>query len=146
MLVPALLAAALISAPPTEEAVKAVFDHFYSGSELVLADVVLCKEIEQEDKKRKYECNETFEEKAEVGATVYVYLTALVPRETTHEIMVQALHEGMVRTTKDLTMKGSKHVPRGRKFARFVASKPGTWQFTVRNEATVLKTVQLTVE
>ena len=135
-----------LGAPPSPEAVKSVFDHFYTGTEVVVAEVFLCKDIEVKDKEHLYDCNVTFEDKAAKGDKVAVYVIALVPRSVEKELTIQALHDGVVRTTKDMVLKGNKNLPRKRRYARFVVSKPGNWSFIVRDGSQIIEQKTLFVE
>lgn len=135
----------MVSAPPTPEMVRSVFDHFYNGADVVLAEVLLCKDVEVEDKSRKYDCNEVWASEAPKGAKVNVHISALVPREQTAELTIQALLNGEVRATKDAELKGNRYSPRIRVFRGFVASKPGDWTFVVREGDKILKKLTLAV-
>lgn len=137
-----LLFAALVGAPPSPAEVKAVLGHYFSGSGPILADAVLCKTIEREDEATKWDCTEAYGATAKKGDTVYVHLTFLVPKSETHDLMIQAAHAGTVRTTKDITVKGT--YLRHRLFRAFTLQKAGRWEFYVRDADKVLRT--LTIE
>lgn len=136
--------ATLFSAQPTSDQVKAVFDYHYSGAgqELVLADVVLCKTIEKKDKATRNDCKETFAATASKGETVLVYLTGVLPKGAKTEIMIQAVHEGVVRSTKDVTLEGKYF--RTRTWKGFGLSKTGAWEFRVIQGSKTIKTLKVT--
>lgn len=143
----ALIAAlSLLTSAPSSSEVKAVFDHFYTGDQIVIAEIKLCRDVERKDKKRLYDCNETYQGQAAVGDRVYVYMTALVPRLTSHELTIQALCNGAVRTTKDMAFKGPRGILRMRRFTGFTVSKPGDWSFVIRDGNNLLKDARLNVE
>lgn len=135
------MVATLSSAQPTSDQAKAVLDHYFSGSGAVLADAILCKTIEREDEATKWDCKEAYGEAALKGETVYVYLTFLVPKGDTEDLMIQAAHDGTVRTTKDITVKGSYF--RHRLFRAFTLHKVGRWDFHVRSSERIFRTVSI---
>ncbi len=138
-----LLIATLFAAPPTSDQVKAVFDYHYQGQgqELVLADAVLCKTIEKKDKARKNDCAETYGSSAAKGDTVLVYLTGVLPKGAKTELMIQAVHEGVVRTTKDVTLEG-KYI-RARTWKGFGVRKTGAWEFRIIQGSKTIRTLKL---
>lgn len=146
MLSATLVALTLTAAPPTPEAAKSVIDFFYEGQGQapVLVEAILCKDIEKKNKDTKFDCLSTFEGKVGKSDTVNVYLTFLVPKGDEKELMIQASHEGVVRATKDVKIKGQGL--RTRTWRGFSASKPGTWEFKVLDGATVLKTLTIDAE
>ena len=133
----------LVTAAPSSEEVRAVYDHYLNGSGVVLADVLLCKTVEKKDPKRKYECAEVYGTQVEKGKLVNVYLTALVPKDEKVSLMVQALHEGVVRSTKDIELDG--RTLRRRTWKGFSVTKTGAWTFVVRNGDEVLKELSINV-
>jgi hypothetical protein len=139
-----LLSLALHAAPPTGDQVKSVLDYFYNGQgkPAILVDAVLCKDIERKNKDTKYDCNETFGDSADKGATVNVYLTFLVPKGDSAEFMVQAVLDGVVRSTKDVEVKGQGI--RSRTWKAFTLKKEGKWEFKVLSGADAIKTVSIT--
>ena len=138
---PLWMVATLISTQPTPEQVKAVLDHYFLGTGVVLADAVLCKTIEKEDEVTKWDCKEAYGLRAVKGDTVFVYLTFLVPKGETKDLMIQAAHDGTVRTTKDITVKGTYF--RHRLFRAFTLQKLGRWDFHIRDADEVLHTLSI---
>ncbi len=146
MLSATLLALTLTSAPPSPEAAKSVIEFFYDGQGQapVLADAVLCKDIERKDKDKKFDCLAKYGATVPQGETVNVYLTYVIPHGDEKELMIQASHEGVVRATKDVKIKGQGL--RTRTWRGFKVSKPGKWEFKVLDGATVTKTLTITAE
>ena len=146
LLTQALLLTTLTAAAPSSEAVKSVFDHFYhgQGQGLVLGQAELCKKIEKADKERRNDCVESFGASAAKGDLVNVYLVGVVPKGDKAELMIQASHEGIVRTTKDVTLEG-KYI-RARTWRGFKLTKPGKWEFKVIEGSKVLQTMAITAE
>lgn len=143
LLTETLLIATLFTTQPTPDQVKAVFDYHYQGQgqELVLSDALLCKTIEKKDKARKNDCVETYGASADKGELVQIYLMGVLPKGAKADLMIQAVHEGVVRSTKDVTMEGS--YIRSRTWTGFSLKKPGTWEFRVMQGTKVLKTLTL---
>ncbi len=140
MLTTTLIALTLTAAPPTPDAAKSVIDFFYNGQGQppVLVEGVLCKDVEKKNKETKFDCNEAFGAEASKGETVNVHLTYLVPKGDEKELMIQAVHDGVVRATKDVKIKGQGL--RTRTWRAFTLKKEGKWEFKVLDGATVLKT------
>ena len=141
-----LLSLTLQASPPTGAQVKAVMDFYYKGQgqPAVLADASLCKDIERKKKETKYDCNEEFGASASKGDTVNVYMTFMVPRDDTADFMVQAALDGVVRSTKDVEVKGN--FWRARTWKAFTLKKAGKWEFKILKGADVLKTLTITAE
>ncbi len=132
-------------AEPSREDVKAVFDHYYNGNKAILVEAVLCKTIETKDKETRHDCKETFGSQAAKNDRVAVYVVALVPRNAESNLMLQASHNGVVRSTRDIKLVG-KNWFRARGWRQFRLSKPGKWSFKVLNEdGTTLKSMSVTV-
>ena len=140
-----LLLATLSTAQPTPDQIKAVFEYHYGGEgDPILADAFLCSEMEKKKKETKWDCLTKTGESTAKGDTVNVYMYFLVPKGTEKELMVQALHNGVVRQTKDFTIKG--RWLRERTWKGFTLRKTGKWEFKIRNGETVLKSVTVNVE
>src|SRR5688500_188354 len=104
-----MMVTSMTVAQPAPDQVKAVWEHFFKGQGkgAILADAVLCKTVEKTNKDTKFECVEAMGESAAKGDTVNVWVAFLVPKDESIEtITVQAFHEGQVRETKDLKLKG----------------------------------------
>ena len=138
-----LIFGALVGVPPTPAQVKSVLDYYFSGTEPILAEALLCKSIEKEDDETKWDCKERYGAKATKGDKVYVHLTFLVPKDQSKDLMLQAAHDGVVRTTKDITVKGTYF--RHRLFRAFSLEKAGRWDFHIRDGEKILKTLSIQV-
>ncbi len=114
---------------PSAKEVKTVLDYYYQGERPILAEVYLCAKVEEKDKETKHNCVERFGSTAAKGDVVYVYIVAMVPRKQKGELMVQAIHDGVVRSTKDITLTGRWF--RSRAWRAFALRKPGKWDFKV---------------
>ena len=117
---------------PSPGEVKKVMEYFYNGSKPIVYDAYLCKTVERKAKETKNDCVERMDSEGQVGDALNVYMVTMVPQKTTATIMVQASHNGVVRSTRDIVLKGS--WIRTRAWRRFVAKKPGTWTFKILNE------------
>lgn len=139
-----LLSLALQAAPPTGEQVKSVLDYFYNGQGQppILVDAVLCKDIERKNKETKFNCNEAFGDTGSKGDTVNVHMTFLVPKGDEAEMMVQAVLDGVVRSTKDFKVKGGSM--RNRTWKAFTLKKPGKWEFRILKGSETIKTLAIT--
>ncbi len=146
MLQAATLIALSLTAAPTGDQVKSVLDYFYmgQGQPAILADANLCQTNEKKVKERKFDCTTAFGTSAKKGETVNVYLTFLVPKGDEAEFMVQSLHNGVVRSTKDVTVKGGSI--RSRTWRAFTLKKAGKWEFKVLKGTEVIKTLSITAE
>lgn len=146
MLQAATILALSLTSAPTGDQVKSVLDYFYNGQgqPAILADANLCQTIEKKAKDRKFDCLATYGTTAKKGDTVNVYLTFLVPKGDQAELMVQALHNGVVRSTKDVTVKGGGI--RTRTWRAFTLKKPGKWEFKVLKGSEAIKTLTITAE
>jgi hypothetical protein len=135
-----------LSAQPTPEATKAVFDHYYTGQgkSLVIAEAFLCAEVAEKSKDNKYDCTKRVEGNLTKGASVNVYLVMLVPEGDKKELMIQSTLDGVVRETKDVTVEGKGM--RTRVWKTFTASKAGKWEFKVLDGSTALSTITATAE
>lgn len=142
----AVLTLVVAATPPTPEMVKAVFDHFYHGEEIILSEVVLCREVENADPERMHECNVNFGPSTTGRQRVFVHITALVPREHTKELTIQSRYEGTVRASKNVTLQGNRYSPRIRRYSGFSVGQPGRWTFVVSEGAKTLSETSLTVE
>jgi hypothetical protein len=142
---PLALTAQLWVAAPTPEQVKEVFDHFWAGQGkgAILADAVLCKNVQQNKKDPKFlECIEPAGEAVSKGDSLHVYVTFLIPNgDKIESVTVQAVHEGQVRETHDLALKGD--FIRTRTWTTFKVSKPGKWEFRVQDGDKTLKTLSV---
>lgn len=140
-----LLLTALTVSQPSPDHVKSVFEHYYQGEgAIVLADAYLCSDIEKKKKDTKYDCLLQAGAEGAKGDQVYVYMTFLVPKGMEKDLMVQAIHNGVVRQTRDFKVKGS--FIRARSWRRFSLKKSGTWEFKILDGATELKTLRISAE
>jgi hypothetical protein len=138
------LAFSMTISQPSPESIKSVWDHFYKGQGkgAVLGEAILCKKVEQKVKETKFDCVEEMGESAAKGDTVNVWVAFLVPKDDMIEtITVQALHEGQIRETKDLKLKGES--PRTRTWSAFTLKKAGKWEFKIQDGDKVLKTLSI---
>ncbi len=140
-----LLLATLSVSQPTPDQIKSVFEYHYKGEgDPIVADAFLCSELEKKKKDTKWDCITRTGTTATKGAAVNVYLYFLVPKGVEKELMVQALHNGVVRQTKDFTIKG--RYLRERTWKQFTLKKAGKWEFKVLDGANVMKTIAVDVE
>jgi hypothetical protein len=131
----ALLLLSMTSAQPAPDAVKAVFEHYFrgQGKGAVLADAYLCKKIDTQKGDTQNDCLEVAGDAGAKGDKVEVYMTFLVPKGDEAELMVQAVHNNVVRTTRDVKVNGT--TIRYRTWRTFSLEKPGKWEFRIVNPA-----------
>jgi hypothetical protein len=132
---------------PAPDAVKAVFEHYFKGQGkgAVLAEAYLCKKIETAKGETQNDCLEAAGESGAKGDKVEVYMTFLVPKGDEAELMVQAVHNNIVRTTRDVKVNGT--TIRYRTWRTFTLEKPGKWEFRIVNpsDGTTLKALAIEV-
>ena len=129
---------------PSAKEVKTVLDYYYAGERPILAEAFLCKTVERKDKATRHDCIERFGDDAKKGELAYVYMVAMVPRGKEAPLMVQASHNGVVRSTKDVTLKGTWF--RSRAWRAFSLGKPGKWEFKVLSgDGKVLKAMSIDI-
>lgn len=140
-----LFALAMSISQPTSDQVNSVFEHYWDGEgDTILADALLCSEIERKKKETKFDCITAAANTVNKGDRVNVYMTFLVPKGQEKELMVQATHNGVVRETRDVTVKGK--FIRARTWKTFSLRKSGTWEFKIIDGARVLKTLTVQAE
>jgi hypothetical protein len=131
----ALMALSMTAAQPAPEHVKSVFEHYFhgQGKGAVLAEAFLCKKIETLKGDAQNDCLEVASDAGTKGDKVDVYMTFLVPKGDEAELMVQAVHNNVVRTTRDVKVNGT--TIRYRTWRSFTLEKPGKWEFRIVNPA-----------
>lgn len=132
----AILAAplpALAADAPSADAVRQVMSYFHDGSDAILVDAKLCKEIAKEGD-NKNECTEEVPgNKVNQGDQVYVWLNFFVPGDNAdaRNVLVQFSSKGMVQQSHTLHMK---QTTRYRIWYRLPTKRTGDWEVIASQE------------
>ena len=142
-----VLAALLLGAPTSEEALEVV-RYYYDGAAegpILLKSMPCLKVDDVKDSKTKNECIEPVgEAPIAKGKTVHLWTMWLVPVGGTYDdVMVQVSHDGVVRETKDIKLTESLRM---RTWRYTNLSKPGKWTFKVLRGQKELATHEVNVE
>ena len=132
---------------PAASWVRAVWEYYYQGQGggPVLVELVPCLEVDEKaGSPTRYECLQPAAGTLGVGAKVSAWTSWLVPEnDQIDSIMVQYLHNGVVRTTRDLKLSGKGW--RYRTYTSAVLNKAGRWEIVVLNGTQELGRVGLEV-
>lgn len=135
-------------APPSPEAVRAVWEFFEhgKGQGVVLGEVQLCTEITKTADNKNQCAHELPTSGIKPGTQVYVLQSYLVPKdEEVGDLTVQVKEGDTIRETKDVgLMKGSNW--RVRLWSGVRLGKSGAWSISILKGTTVLKRFALKVE
>ena len=117
---------------PTAKQAKSVTDYFFNGKSKgpMLLEFTPCLEVEtRKDHKLKFECTKTAKATLKKGTKITAWTSWLVPKEGLYDdIMIQFVHDGMVRRTLDIKLNEG---IRKRAYRSQVLSKKGTWEIRV---------------
>lgn len=134
--------------PPDAEAVRRVWHHFYSGQGRppILVEAKACLKINTEKgTPGRFTCALPVSGPVPRGSLVYAWMSWLVPLgDADDQAIVQFIHEGTVRTTKDIRLRGGGLKTRFWKGARLY--KLGTWEIVIRRGDEELKVMTVVVE
>ena len=142
----------LISIPahgvtPTSKEISKVMDYYYGGKKKgpILLKLTPCLSVNQDKKSpKRFECNKTAGGTVAKGTTVSAWTSWFVPKNGSYDdIMIQFLHNGMVRTTKDILLTGG---TRKRAYRSEVLNKTGKWQMKVLKNGKTVASSQITVK
>jgi hypothetical protein len=132
---------------PAVESIRQVFAYHFQGQGRppILVDLVPCLEVDtKKDSETRYDCLQPINGPVELNSNVSAWTTWLVPRgEDPKGILVQFIHEGIVRQTKDLTVSASG--VRARAFTGTKLNKAGRWSIVVLSGGKELSRAELTV-
>jgi len=133
---------------PSPASVKALWDFYSNGwtNQAVVGEFKLCLEVDTERKSAtRFECSQAAAGTLEQGTRVYAWLAYLMPKGSeTEDVMVQFKHNGIVRTTHDLTLKGK--FMRNRSYTSHKLNKSGEWQIVVLQNGAELASATVTVQ
>lgn len=132
---------------PAADAVKQVWAYYYhgQGGAPVLADFVPCLEVDTEKgSETQYECTKPAEGPLPKGTKVSAWTAWLVPEGDKDTVMVQWVHDGIVRTTRDIEIAGTGF--RYRTYSSKTLSKPGRWEIVILYGTTEIARKAVVVE
>ncbi len=131
---------------PTAAEIDKVMDYFKDGKGKgpVLRTFTPCLKIGKAEGEKRKSCLEPAGETIARKTVLNIWTTWFVPKDDKYDdIRVIFLHEGEVRTTKDLKVSASYG------YATYAAKglyKAGNWEVQVKRGATVLKSAKFVVE
>ena len=116
--------------PPAAEEIKRVLDYQENGKARgpALLDVVPCAKVDAtKGSPTAYTCIEPIISAIKKGSVVNIWTQWFCPKGGKYEdLSIQALLDGQVRNTVDLSIEG---LARTRAWRPFTLAKPGKWQF-----------------
>jgi len=124
---------AMAADAPSADAVRQVMSYFHNGSDVILVDAKLCKEVAKEGD-NKNECTEEISgNKVTQGDKVYVWLNFFVPGDDAdaRNVLVQFSSKGMVQQSHSLHMK---QTTRYRIWYRLPTKRVGDWDVITSQE------------
>ena len=147
---PALGQEAAASAPtaPSPDEIKRVSAYYYGGKELgpILVDLKPCTKVDSEkESATKSECLESVSAPVKKNTTIQAWMLWMVPDGGNYDdVRVQFLHNGEVRSTKDVKLTGP--AMRSRTWPAITVNKPGKWEIKVMRGDKELGKSEVTVE
>ena len=134
--------------PPSGVQVKALWDFYSNGwtNQAVVGEFKACLEVDTErGSETRFECSQPAEGTIDKGTKIYAWLAYVMPKGSeTEDVMVQFKHNGIVRTTRDLTLKGKFF--RNRSYTGHTLHKSGEWQIVVLQGGAELASASVTVQ
>lgn len=144
---PAAASAAPAAPPPTAEEIKRVLDYQENGKDRgpALLDLVPCTKVDlTKGSATAFTCIEPITAAVKKGSVVQVWTQWFCPKGGKYEdVSIQAVLDGQVRNTVDITVEG---LARTRTWRQFTVSKAGKWQFKVLQGGKELGMGSVTVE
>lgn len=132
---------------PNLDSIRQVYAYHFQGAGRppILVDLVPCLEVDtKKDSETRYECLQPVDGPVELNSNVSAWTSWLIPRgEDPKGLLVQYIHEGIVRQTKDLTVSASS--VRARAFTGAKLNKAGRWSILVLSGSKELGRTELTV-
>lgn len=133
--------------PPTIGEIKRVVDFYHKGNKSgpVLVQLVPCLKVDtRKESKTQYDCRRTAGSKVPVGTSIWAWTQWFVPKNGVYnDVMIQFLHNGMVRTTKDISLVGG---TRMRAFRSEKLKKKGIWELRVIRGKKLLAATKIKVQ
>ena len=121
-------------------------NYFYNGESKgpILMSLNLCETVDRKkDSKTKYECLKASPSKIKVNSKVTAWTSWFVPQKGKYDdIMIQFIHDGMIRTTKDVTLSGGLRL---RAFRTETVTKKGKWEIRVLRNKKVVAAAKFSV-
>lgn len=138
--------AALAGEQPDPAAALQTITYYFDGKDdgPVLMDAMACLKVDDEKgSDTRYECLEPLSGTVAKNTRVYGWTKWLVPKGGVYEdVMIQFLHDGMVRTTKDVKLTESLRM---RTYRSEKLTKAGEWEIKIIRGSETLKSFKVTV-
>lgn len=132
---------------PTADEARKVIDFFFDGQNQgpLLVDFTACLKVDTEkDSETRHSCVEPVTGPVAKDTIVSAWMRWMVPRGGEYDdVVVQVLHNGVVRQTKDVTLK---EAFRTRTYRSVRLSKSGTWELKVMRGSTEIASASVTVQ
>lgn len=133
--------------PPPADEIRRVLDYQENGKERgpALIDLVPCLKVDNTKGSPTINtCVEPVSGPVKKGTTVFAWSMWFCPRDGKYDdVMLQFLHEGVVRNTIDLTIAG---LARVRSWRGTAMTKPGQWEIKVLRGGRELGSTTVQVE
>lgn len=141
-----LIPAAAHAEKPDPTTAWNVVSYYFNGADEgpLLMDSKLCLDVDTEKgSETRWECVKPAGDSVPKGTTVSAWTKWLVPKGGDYDdIMIQFVHEGMVRTTKDVKLTESLRM---RTFRSDKLSKAGAWEIRILRGGEPVKKYTITV-
>lgn len=135
-----------VTTPKIKE-VRNVMEYYYNGEKSgpILMQLLPCLNIDQrKNSKTQYECNKPAPSTIKKGTTISAWTSWFVPKSGKYDnIMIQFVHDGIVRSTKDVMLVGG---TRKRAYRSEKLSKSGRWEIRVLKGKRVIASSKFAVK
>ena len=120
-------------------------DYYFKGEKKgpILINLNLCEKVDRrKDSNTKFECLKSATSKIKVNSALTAWTSWFVPQNGKYDdIMIQFIHNGMVRTTKDVTLTGGLRL---RAFRTEQITKKGKWEIRVLRKKKIIAAAHFT--
>lgn len=141
-----ILSTTSFAVTPVSKEVKKVVDYYYNGKAKgpLLVDFVPCLKVNLDPKSSsQYSCKTRAKGSLKKGTKISAWTNWLVPEKGNYDdIMIQFVHDGIVRSTQDITLNAG---IRKRAFRTIALNKTGKWQIKVLRNRKVIASAKLKV-
>lgn len=138
--------AAAPAPPPPADEIKRVMEYQENGKDRgpALLEVIPCTKVDNtKGSATANTCIEPVTGPVKKGTTVFAWTLWFCPKDGNYEdVAIQFLHEGQVRSTVDVTIKG---LARTRTWRGYSLTKPGKWQIKILRGSAELGGTSVTV-
>jgi len=126
---------ALADEAPSADAVRQVMSYYRDGSNVILVEAKLCKEVVKEGDNKNDCAEEIADGKLTKGDKAFVWLNFFVPGDNTDTstVLVQFSSKGMVQQSNTVRMK---QTTRYRTWYTLPTNKAGDWEVAASQEQT----------